>query len=90
MPQPLKRFAACAEWSIDRGSATRSDVKRASALWNANHLKCRLRLHFWTAETCLRFGFMVKSKRMVKSFAMVIEHRSQSVVVPPQSIARKN
>jgi hypothetical protein len=53
-------------------------------------LKCRLRLHFWTTETCLHFAFAVKSKRMVKSFAMVFEHRSQSGVVPPQAIARKN
>jgi hypothetical protein len=66
----------------DRGSATAARLSAPAPYRMPTILKCRLRLHFWTAETCLRFGFTVKSKRMVKSFAMVFERRSQSVVVP--------
>src|SRR5215212_2308123 len=60
---------------------------RANTPWNTDRLKCWFGVHFWTAETCLRFGFTVKNKSAVeKSFAMVVEQRSQSAVLPAQSI----
>src|SRR5215210_6966178 len=42
---------------------------------------------FWIAETCLRFGFTVKSTSTVeKSDAMVFEQCSQSGAMSPQSM----
>jgi hypothetical protein len=52
----------------------------ANVLWNANHYKMPGAGIFGLRRR--RFGFTVRSKRMVNSFAIGFEQRSQSVVVP--------